>query len=286
MALTNRALVLGGGGTLGIAWMAALAAALAENGIGLNEADLFVGTSAGSVVGTQLAFGMEPEIMLGLERMQGDAATGFEQESDPRVIAQVFQKWWSVPEMTPELQRELGALALSAPTISEERWTSLFEATLQGAPWPEKPLKITAVDALSGELVVWDRESGAPLFRAVASSCAVPGLLPCTTIGDRRYMDGGVRSGTNADLAAGCERVLIIAPMAVPERQPLASRQVQAEITGLRAGGSQVELVLPDKGALEAFGPNMMDATRRSGVIEAGLRQGQALAERLASFWG
>lgn len=283
--MAKRALVLGGGGTLGIAWMTGLAATLADSGIRLTEADLFVGTSAGSVVGTQLAFGVDVQVLKAFQQSEGDKPTGFEKEADPAAIMKVLSTWFSAPEVTPALRREIGAMALAASTMAEERWVSIFHRTLGEVPWPAKPVKLTAVDAESGELTVWENHHGdVPVARAMAASCAVPCLAPTVAIRGRRYMDGGVRSGTNADLASGCEKVLIIAPMGSPGH-PLGYRQALAEIDQLRAGGSQVEFVAPDSEALAAFGPNMMDATRRLAALDAGARQGKDLAARLAKFW-
>ncbi|MFZ5824682.1 MAG: patatin-like phospholipase family protein [Bacillota bacterium] len=282
--MARRAVVLGGGGTLGIAWMTGLAAAMAEGGIQLSDADLFVGTSAGSVVGTQLAFSLDPKLMLAAQQAEGDKPSGLDQHTDPATVTAVLEKWFTAQTVTPELRRELGAIALVARTMDEERWLGVFTKTLGGVPWPAKPLKITAVDAVSGELTVWESGSNVELPKAVASSCTVPGLFPPVTINGHRYIDGGVRSGTNADLAAGYEKVLVIAPMA-SVGHPLGHRQLIAEMERLRAAGAQVEPVLPDREALEVFGPSMMDATRRTASLEAGLRQGRTAADHLTAFW-
>lgn len=281
--MTKRALVLGGGGTTGIAWMTGLAAALGAEGIHLTEADLFIGTSAGSVVGTQLAYGLDPQVLLAAQRAEGDQGAGLSQEPDASVMA-VLGKWFTAPAMTPDLIREIGAMALTAPTIPEESWIGLFTRSLGEMPWPTNPLMITAVDAASGEMTTWDAAAGVPIARAIASSCAVPGLFPPVTINGGRYMDGGVRSGTNADLAAGCEKILIIAPMG-SHAHPFGHRQLMAELEQLRSEGSQVELILPDREALEVFGPNMMDTTRRTEAIETGLRQGKEAVKALHAFW-
>ncbi|MFZ5814316.1 MAG: patatin-like phospholipase family protein [Bacillota bacterium] len=282
--MPQRALVLGGGGVLGIAWMTGLTSALAEAGIHLSEADLFVGTSAGSVVGTQLAFGLPAEMLMAGQQAQGDQPTSYEQYVEMAALNAIYQKWFNAREMTAELRRELGQMALAAGGVPEERYVALFQSVLGDAPWPARPLKVTAVDVATGDFTVWDRDSGVPLPRAIASSCAVPGLFAPITIEGRRYMDGGVRSGTNADLAAGHERVLVIAPMG-STGHPLGHRQVTAEAEALRAGGSQVEVVVPDAQTLAVFGPSLMDSTRRSGSLEAGLRQGRELAATLRTFW-
>ncbi len=140
--------------------------------------------------------------------------------------------------------------------------------------------------------MTWDKQSGVALGLAVASSCAVPGVFPPVTINGRRYMDGGMRSSTNADLARGYDKVLVVSvtgSRAMTMRGPYAQRareRLERELGGLREGGSAVELIVPDAASLEAFGPNLLDPSRRGEVAQAGLRQGRAEAARLREFWG
>ena len=78
--------------------------------------------------------------------------------------------------------------------------------------WPDRDLRISAIDTATGELVTFDRSSGVGLVDAVAASCAVPGVWPPVTIGDRRYMDGGVGSSVNMALADDCDVVVVLVP--------------------------------------------------------------------------
>ncbi len=76
-------------------------------------------------------------------------------------------------------------------------------------------------------MVVFNRESGISLLDAVAASCAVPLVWPAATINGKRYIDGGVRSSANADLATGCGRVVVLAPiLASLRRSGRISRQL------------------------------------------------------------
>lgn len=287
--MSKRALVLGGGGTVGIAWETGLAAGLLEHGVNLGEADLFVGTSAGSVVSAQLAAGYDPRVVLELQRQMAGASSAGNRPGPSVVIdqetsAKVFARWTSAEEVTLEVRRELGALALAARTIPEEEYLNGIAQVSGVMDWPERRLLITAVEAVSGEFQVWERGGEAPIGRAIASSCCVPGIFPPVTIGGKRYVDGGVRSGTNADLAAGHDAVVVVAPLGV--RWSAQGRDSSAkEIAALEAAGAQVEVILPDDAAEAAFGPNMMDASRVGPGAEAGYRQGVALAERLRSIW-
>jgi NTE family protein len=285
--MTRNALVLGGGGALGIAWEVGLLAGLLEEGIDTTGADLIVGTSAGSVVGTHLAIG-EPLVELLAEQVApDDGAIGRLIQVDLQGTQNIFARWAGIKEVTPEVRREIGELALGAKTVNEASWVEYFEERIGDKSWPDRDLRLTSVDCESGDFQVWERESGVSLARAVASSCAVPGLFPAVTIDGRRYTDGGVRSGTSADLASGFDSVLIVAPIGARTDgiDPLLGRQARHEAEALRAAGSSVELVFPDAGSLEAMGFNRMDSARRGVSAEAGMAQGRALASRLADSW-
>ena len=88
----------------------------------------------------------------------------------------------------------------------------VIEHRLPSHDWPERDLRITAIDVATGELVVFDSSSGVALVDAVAASCAVPGTWPPVTIGERRYMDGGVGSSVNTAVAADCATAVVLVP--------------------------------------------------------------------------
>ena len=296
--MAKRALVLSGGGPVGIAWESGIAAGLCEGGVDLREADLIIGTSAGSVVGAQLALGREPQSMAAphlagnrsaqVARVTTDRPGG---APDLSRLMEVMER--SAREDRPQNERlaEVGAFALSAQTIDEETFIAGFGNRLAGTDaWPEKDFRCTAIDALSGEFKIWDASSKVPLSRAVASSCAVPGIYPCITIDGRKYYDGGLRSASNADLATGCETAVIISvsggATSQDPRALLAQKRLDDEIAKLRsAGATKVLLVTPDEGARQAFGLNMMDARQNQGAAENGLRQGRQYASRLRDAW-
>ena len=270
----------------GIAWETGVLAGLAEGGIDVAKADLIVGTSAGSVIGAQLAAGRPVQEMLDeLISPEGDA-TAPPLEFDPATVFAIFQKWSSFEEMTDAGCAEVGAMAIAAKATTEEKWIGVFTERFAGK-WPEQRLVVTAVDTKTGAFQTWTRESEVPLELAVASSCTVPGLFPPVTIKGKRYMDGGVRSGTNADLAKGHDTILIIAALGGrPEHiGPICKRAAEAEAAALGASGSHVELHFMDAGSLEAVGPNMMDTTRGKVTAEAGGAQGEKLAAQIADVW-
>jgi len=285
--MTKNALVLGGGGALGVAWETGLLAGLRDAGIDPGAADLVVGTSAGSVVGTYIAGGKLDEGLAQQSQGPDPEINAMIAEVDLVGMTQLFAYWASLPEVTKDAMAEVGAKALAAKTTSEEKWAAYFKDLVPIESWPSKPLKLTAVDTANGDFQVWDRDSGVPIHLAVASSCAVPGMFPPVTLHGKRYTDGGVRSGTSADLAAGFDSVLIVAPIGSGKDgiDPILGRTSRAEAEALLAGGSRVELAFPDADSLEAMGANRMDSSRRPQCIEAGRRQGTALAAKLSGIW-
>lgn len=294
--MTTRALVLGGGGPVGIAWESGLLAGLAEGGVDVSGADSITGTSAGSAVGAQLAMGRTPQQMYaavaadasrtGASPTRGN--TGGSTAPNLGPLLELMQRAATGDIDPVALRREIGAFALAATTMSEEAFLATFGQVLANAEaWPHPGYRCTAVDALTGEFVTWDAAAGVPLNRAVASSCSVPGIYPPITINGRRYIDGGMRSGTNADLARGYDVVLVVAvtaaaqgPMAETSRQRLES-----ELAAIRDAGGDAILVQPDEASLRAFGINLMDFSRRAGAADAGYAQGKAEAGRVAERW-
>ena len=290
---SGTALVLGGGGSLGNAWIIGVVAGLHEAGVDLTTADLVVGTSAGSTAAAQIT-GARPDRLLadilgatpppqpsGAERDSRPARRGplvDHRERTDRIIA--------AAEDAADMRRRLGAaaLALEAPADWSARWRAVVAARLPGERWPATRVLITALDALSGDPVVLDRTSGVDLVDAVAASCSSGFAY---RIGDDWYLDGGYRSNAdNADLAAGHERVLVLSPFAGRSRTPAPwGLHLADQVEDLRAHGSVVETVFPDSAALAAFGDDVMDVTRRAPAARAGRDQGLALAAGLTTFW-
>jgi NTE family protein len=293
----QRALVLGGGGPVGIAWEAGLAAGLYDGGIDVTRADFFLGTSAGSFVGAQLAGGRDPASLARAQIEVGRAQSALARDPDrpkPPVpdLAPLLRFWAEMPvdaEPSAEILQRIGAFALGAQTISAADFLKTFGSLAEGTrEWPER-FACTAVDAESGAFKVWTAADGIPLARGVASSCAVPGVYPPIEIGGRRWMDGGMRSSTSADLAAGHERVLIVAVVAGPSADPrlaLLNARLERERATIAGAGGRSEVLTPDEACLRAFGPNLLNAARRAEIAEAGWAQGRREALRLAAFWG
>lgn len=276
--MVNSALVLGAGGITGIAWQLGLLIGLRSGGVDLTDADLIIGTSAGAITGSLVAAGYDP-----VDGAKIEARLGGEDPPIRPDWARGSQAYALLNDETrdpAQIRAAVGRLALEAEVVAEEPYIASLTRRLPLAEWPDR-LIITAVDALTGRPVAWDRTSGVPLDRAVAASCAVPCIFPPVTIDGSRYIDGGVRSGTNADLADGAGRVVVLAPLA-----PVRMRGAPAaEIAALRER-SAVSLIAPDEATLVALGPNVLDASRWEPAIEAAISQGNRIAPALTEVWG
>ncbi|MER5929185.1 patatin-like phospholipase family protein [Streptomyces sp. NPDC002054] len=285
MAVTGdgTALVLGGGGLTGIGWECGILHGLAEAGVDLFDADLVVGTSAGSVVGAQLTSGLlDPRELY--ERQLVDPAREVAARFGTGTLARYALAMLRSRSATAYRQR-VGALALAADpadTGEEADRRGVLAARLRSHTWPQRKLLISAVDAVTGELKAFDRDSGAGLVDAVTASCAVPLVWPAVTIDGRRYIDGGIRSSANADLAAGHRRVVILAPMTLGTRLAPSARAQAAE---LRKAGAEVVVIHPSDEARRAFGRNVLDPARRAPAARAGLAQAAAHADEVARVW-
>ncbi len=295
--MPTRALVLGGGGPVGIAWESGLAAGLAESGVNLGDADLIIGTSAGSAVGAQLAMGRTPQQMYAAVAADAGNTNPGPARANPDAagpapnllpLMELMQKA-ARDDVSPEaVRKEIGAFALGATTMSEEAFIATFGRMLASSEnWPAKMFMCTAVDALDGTFHTWSNDSGVPLSRAIASSCSVPGIYPPITINGRRYIDGGMRSSTNADLARGNDTVVIVSIRAGGEgaMAEASQKRLDGELDTLRQSGSKVVLITPDAPSRDAFGLNLMDFRRRAGAAETGLAQGRAEARNLTGHW-
>ncbi len=275
--------MLAGGGLAGIAWeigiLRGIADELAETARALLDSDVLLGTSAGSAVAAQLGSGV------GLDTLYDRQISGHSKEIDPGVdiddIADLFLNALSEPDatMAQKLQR-IGDVARSTATVSEEVRRGVIAQRLPSHDWPDRDLRITAIDIGTGELVAFDRQSGVELVDAVAASCAVPGAWPTVTIGERRYMDGGVGSTMNLKLAADCDAVVVLVPSGKGAPSPFG-RDPAVEVDAF-AGRSLG--VFADQDSLKAFGPNPLDPACRAPSARAGRAQGRRVAVEVAEF--
>jgi NTE family protein len=291
----SKALVLSGGGSVGIAWQSGLSAGLKRKGVDVAAADFIVGTSAGSAVGAQLALGRDMEAQVArygepTGRTESDpTSTGAAGSGMAERMARFMELMVSSAEVPPEERRKaIGQFALEADAMDAEQFVRVFRY-LAGEEWPEH-YSCTAVDAETGEFKVWNRTEGVELDRAVASSCCVPGLFSPIPINGHRYMDGGMRSAANADLAVGHDTVLVVTLMGgqrVAGDPPLTRmlETAEVELKTLTDAGARVEVVGPDARAAAIMGMNLMDASIAPRAAIEGARQGEEIAGGLAGLW-
>lgn len=275
-------LVLGGGGITGIAWQIGLLKGLRDLGVDLTAADLVVGTSAGAVVGAQLTSDVDLDELYAEQCRPADAEIGG--HYGPRQMLGLAVRL-VLPATGRGRRRRLGRAARRAhpePATERLRVIGTRLRTPSGEPmdWPERDLRITAIDADSGSFTVFARDSGVDLLHAVAASCAVPLVWPAVEIDGRYYIDGGMRSAANADLAAGCRSVVAIAPLT---RTFTRYHALPAQLE--RTGAEHTTYVAPDAQALQAIGRNVLDPANRVGAARAGRAQAASVAERVGAVW-
>jgi NTE family protein len=282
---TRLGLVLAGGGLAGIAWETGILRGIADEAPAAAQAllgaDLLVGTSAGSTVSAQIGSGV------GIDELYARQTAETSREIDSGVdvddITALFVEAMTVPGSTvPDKLRRIGAIALAAHTVPAPVRREVIAHRLPSHQWPERALRITAIDIDTGELAVFDGQSGVDLVDAVAASCAVPGAWPPVTIGDRRLMDGGVASMANIPVAHDCDAIVALVPWAPDTPNPFGSGP-EAEIAAFP--GATLALYA-DEGAVAAFGPNPLDPRCRIPSAIAGRAQGRLVAGAVAEFLG
>ena len=301
------ALVLGGGGAAGQAWQIGVIAGLAEAGLDLTEAaDLVVGTSSGSTTAAQVRSGIPAAELLASVLSPPVQPAGQNREQPPSLpMATVFERMRTIgaaATSAADLRRAMGPFGLESdsvlePTAGQRR--AMVAARLPHAEWPDRPMIVVAVDAHTGELAAFDRDSGVDLVDAVTASTALPGLTPTHSINGTRYINGGVRSGENADLASGYANVVVLSPFGgrdrtPPERgadpagqfeglrrRPEWGTDLASQTEALRKQGSRVEVITPDADSRAAMGANQMDPATRIPAARAGFAQGKQEATRV-----
>lgn len=307
----RRGLVLGGGGVLGGTWaVGALVALEAEHGFRVQDADVIVGTSAGSVIAALIGAGVTVEelsqhyaeeavtsgLLAGYD-FDPVRATGGSRPGRPKLLGP------GSPKLIGSSLRRIGQLpattVLSAfmpeGTRSLERIGHLIDAVTPMGHWSPHPgVWVVAMDYEDGKRVVFGRPGApiAPLSTAVVASCSIPGWFQPVVINGRTYVDGGAVSATSIDVLAhaGLDEVYVVAPMVSFAMDHPGSvtarleRRWRAQVTKtalheaavVRAGGATVRMVGPGPEDLVAIGANLMDDTRRQFVLETALRTSPA----------
>jgi NTE family protein len=303
-------LVLGGGGLTGTAFHAGVIAGLADHGWDAREAEVVVGTSAGSTSAILLRSGLPPADFVA--RMTGDPLSpdghrvldGIGPVRAPRSLGPRGRRPAS-PALLGALVRRpwayrpghvaAGLLPAGTRDVTDSvaGVGSLFEA------WPARPTWIVAVRLADGARVVFGRGATASVRDAVSASCAIPGYFAPIPIDGQSYVDGGVWSTHNLDLVAGqgLDVVVVSAPMATDTaraRDPGNALRVgvrarlDREAAQVRRGGTPVVVLAPDRRLREVMGTASMRIERRDPVARAtrDLVSQLAAAGRLAPALG
>lgn len=283
----TRALVLGGGGAIGLAWQAGLLSGLQEAGLDLTAAEAIVGTSAGAFIGALLACGHDVADAL-------QSLTALRRSADPQRLAaahDAFSRARRTANLATDSRQALqviGQAAREARTSSQELYLELFDA-LAGTAWPAG-FRCTATDVDTGELVVWDKESGVTLQEAVASSCVVPMLFPVMTLATGRFMDGGILNPVNAIVVPPSDVLVVISchPLSrhtdrLDAAQDAMCARVTAELAAV-AETTRLVLIEPDFSEMGET-QNMMDASMVTPAFQIGTRQAQHDVASIGASW-
>jgi NTE family protein len=301
----NVALVLGGGGAAGQAWQIGVIAGLAEAGIDLTAAaDLVIGTSSGSTSAAWVRSGVPAAELFASVLSERAQQVGRNRERPPSLPpGAAFDRMRAIgaaATSAAELRRAMGAFGLECDAIfgpDAGRRRATVAARLPRHDWPDRPMMVVALDAHTGELAALDRDSGVDLVDAVTAGTALPGLGPTYNINGTHYINGGVRSADNADLASGYGCVVVLSPLGGKSQTPpepgpdpgqfeglrrFPGTDLASQVDGLRKQGSRVEAITPDADSTAAMGSNQMDPATRIPSARAGFAQGKREATRMA----
>lgn len=283
-------MVLAGGGYAASAWEIGMVTGMADGGLDVRNADLFVGTSSGSRIALHLASGAAHEEVF-QRRLQPEPPSSERTAAVDWVglrdgVARAKQAGGSPTEI---LQR-MGSLAVAAASgRNGSSRREIVAAQLPVETWPEKRLLIATVNAETGERRAFDRDSGIDLVDAVIACTASFGWPPTLFEGEH-YIDGGFYSTNNADLATGFDRVMILA-MKPPPGVPIPSMSLvtlDETVKILQDNGALVEVIHPDENTLAelAAAGGVMNPAISAPAAMAGRVQGRSMVtDRISSFW-
>jgi NTE family protein len=272
------ALVLAGGGVAGIAWEIGVLRGLQDAGVDVLGASVIVGTSAGATVAAQITGGATLGELV--DQQLSESTTEIDPGVDMAALSELFAEAVGNASSPLDARKRMGALALAAETVPESVRRAVIAARLPSPQWPVIPIVLSSVDAKSGEVVAFTKDSGVDLVDAVAASCAVPGVWPPTTINGRRYIDGGVASGTHVPLAGSVDHLLVLTPLGTDG--PLGA-SLDDELAALDPKANAL-ILGPDEATIEAIGGDPLNPATRGPSVRAGLDVGRDAASQVARF--
>lgn len=284
--MTRRALVLGAGGIAAYAWQIGLISGIAEAGLDVHHAaDLFVGTSAGARIAAQLAGGAPLERLLRAQLEPPNPAAAPAPRVDFATVRTDVIRARQAGGSPAEILKRIGTIALATPPSRSAARRAFVASQLPSSSWPARDTLIATVNAETGERAVFDSTSGMSLLEAVLASGAVAGIYPPIEFRGHHFMDGGFHAIANADLAVGCDRVLVSTLRA--GNPPLALVSLESTVERLQAAGARVEVIFPDDATESTFARSggMFDPAVAAPAAATGRQQGHTAARRIAEFW-
>jgi NTE family protein len=280
-------LLLGGGGSVGIAWENGVLAGLVDAiGFEPTQSRIIVGTSAGASVGADMALGKDPHDALAMDAAdENPRRTLPPPDLEKGSFAEIIGLMLSPEAGTPETVARIAKIARDADTaLPEEQFVALFERTVGTHEWPDVDFRPTATACSTGKPKFWTADDSISLARAVASSCAIPGYFPVVSHAGEHYMDAarGPRYHTGIAKDAELDSALFIGPrIAVPR----VSEMLLDDMKALEATGVRVHTILGSE-RLDALGANLMDYSKRPAGFECGLADGRDHAAAVAELLG
>ncbi len=281
LLVSSVGLVLGGGGITGAGYhLGVLLALELATGWHPGDSDVVIGTSCGAAVAALARGGA-----LSIDSLVGE--TPNRNEWHERLRGRLYQRArprgltrWARHGLIPGLRRPGWSIVLGSPAPYHTEGIGDWVEEMVGPAarsWPDQPTVIVGYDLGERRRVAFGTEDSpdVDLRTAVSVSCAVPVLYEPVTIDGRTYVDGGVASGTSADLLLAAETpldlVIIVAPMAAEKprrRAPFYEKMLddagrtalRAELARLRDEWPDTDVVLlrPDEQVLSELRPNPM----------------------------
>ena len=273
--MTPTALVLGGGGVTGIAWELGILKGLADAGLDLSTADLVSAPLLARSSGRRSPAGTRSTTCTPASSrhrtLRSARALPVDDDPDAAGVADPRE-----PAEEAGQGRQAGDAGTPTGGVGADRGDQVaYRRRAVAGP----RLRVTAVEAENGEFTVFDKDSEVDIVHAVAASCAVPLVWPAVTIDGRHYVDGGMRSTCNADLARARRRGRDRAPSAGVQQGPSIRSQLAA------TGAARTAVVTPDAEALAAIGKNVLDPSKRADAARTGLRQAAEVVEKVRRAW-
>jgi NTE family protein len=261
---------------------------------------LVIGTSSGATAAAQVRSGIPAAELFASVLSPPVQPVRQNRERPPALpMATVFERMRAISAAATsaaDLQRAMGAFGLECDSLLEStagQHRAVVAGRLPRHEWSERPMIVVAINAHSGEVAAFDRDSGVDLVDAVTAGTALPGSSPTICINGTHYINGGVRSPENADLASGYANVVVLSPFGgrsgpLPEGQFEGIRRprewgmdLEGQVQALRKQGSHVEAITPDADSRAAMGTNQMDPATRGPSARAGFAQGKQEATRV-----